>query len=143
MHRRRKTNTAQRWTVIALVLALSYLPSSPSFGVHAKESALAQSAEALSTLTGERTFVAHQMWGTDPQPITDHKIQNVPSRSPSLTETDKGNGPDGSVPLEWVRGYLSTKSPYPHHDRPVGPLNDIPEGYELAQLQLVREERGE
>lgn len=135
MHPRRKTNTVQKWTLIAIVLALSYLPSSPSLGVYAKESSSSSSppAEALSTLAGERTFVAPQMGGNDPQPITDRKTQSALSQAPPSQD-----GPDGSVPLEWVRGYLGTKSPYPHYNRPVGPLNDIPEGYELAQLQLVR-----
>lgn len=41
-------------------------------------------------------------------------------------------------PLNWIRTHLGTKSPYPHESRPVGPLKDTPEGYELVQLHLVR-----
>ncbi|GJJ72426.1 multiple inositol-polyphosphate phosphatase / 2,3-bisphosphoglycerate 3-phosphatase [Entomortierella parvispora] len=132
MHRRRKTSTVPKWTVIVLVLALSCWPSSPGFNVLAKES---PSAEAVTTLASERTFVAPRKGDTDPQPITDQTAQRVPSQALLQTETVKGS--DGSLPLEWIRGYLSTKSPYPHYDRPVGPLNDVPEGYELAQLQLI------
>ncbi|KAF9546201.1 PHOsphatase [Mortierella hygrophila] len=39
--------------------------------------------------------------------------------------------------LNWIRTHLGTKSPYPHESRPVGPLKDVPEGYELVQLQLI------
>ncbi|KAI7832311.1 histidine phosphatase superfamily [Gamsiella multidivaricata] len=41
------------------------------------------------------------------------------------------------LPLNWIRRHLGTKSPYPHQDRPVGPLTDTPAGYELAQLHLI------
>lgn len=41
-------------------------------------------------------------------------------------------------PLNWIRTHLGTKTPYPHESRPVGPLKDTPEGYELVQLHLVR-----
>ncbi|KAK5821591.1 histidine phosphatase superfamily [Linnemannia elongata] len=40
-------------------------------------------------------------------------------------------------PLNWIRTHLGTKSPYPHESRPVGPLKDTPEGYELVQLHLI------
>ncbi|KAK3821465.1 MAG: histidine phosphatase superfamily [Benniella sp.] len=39
--------------------------------------------------------------------------------------------------LKWIRELLSTKSPYPHEDRPDKPLDDVPKGYELVQLQLI------
>ncbi|KAF9947982.1 PHOsphatase [Mortierella alpina] len=37
----------------------------------------------------------------------------------------------------WIRKHLASKSPYPHEDKKVGPVNDAPEGYELVQLHLV------
>ncbi|KAF9154039.1 PHOsphatase [Linnemannia schmuckeri] len=40
-------------------------------------------------------------------------------------------------PLSWIRTHLGTKTPYPHENRPVGPLEDTPEGYELVQLHLI------
>ncbi|KAF9903222.1 PHOsphatase [Lobosporangium transversale] len=46
-------------------------------------------------------------------------------------------GDDSSLSLNWLRRHLGTKSPYPHEDRPIGPLNDTPEGYELTQLHLI------
>lgn len=50
-----------------------------------------------------------------------------------------GSSPSFSLPpLNWIRTHLGTKSPYPHDSRPVGPLKDVPKGYELVQLQLVR-----
>lgn len=42
-------------------------------------------------------------------------------------------------PLHWIRTHLGTKSPYPHENRPVGLLDDTPEGYELVQFHLVWE----
>ncbi|KAF9348428.1 PHOsphatase, partial [Mortierella sp. AD094] len=44
---------------------------------------------------------------------------------------------DSSLPSSWIRKHLSTKSPYPHEDKHVGPVSDIPEGYELVQLHLI------
>ncbi|KAG0284421.1 hypothetical protein BGZ97_008200, partial [Linnemannia gamsii] len=49
-----------------------------------------------------------------------------------------GSSPSFSLPpLNWIRTHLGTKSPYPHDSRPVGPLKDVPKGYELVQLQLI------
>ncbi|KAF9903361.1 PHOsphatase [Lobosporangium transversale] len=39
--------------------------------------------------------------------------------------------------FEWIRQRLGTKTPYPHEDRPEGPLKDTPKGYELVQLHLI------
>ncbi|KAG0273408.1 hypothetical protein BGZ96_004856, partial [Linnemannia gamsii] len=50
----------------------------------------------------------------------------------------KASSPSFSLPpLHWIRTHLGTKSPYPHENRPVGPLEDTPEGYELVQMHLI------
>ncbi|KAF8976462.1 PHOsphatase [Entomortierella lignicola] len=46
-------------------------------------------------------------------------------------------GLDSPLQLSWIRKHLSTKSPYPHEDKRIGPVGDIPEGYELVQLHLI------
>ncbi|KAG0300011.1 PHOsphatase [Dissophora globulifera] len=51
------------------------------------------------------------------------------------TKTDFS--PPTAPTQRWIRRHLGTKSPYPHEDRPVGPLDDVPEGYQLAQLHLI------
>lgn len=58
---------------------------------------------------------------------------------PSLHKRGERASPSKSIgDLKWIRERLSTKSPYPHEDRPDKPLDDVPKGYELVQLHLVR-----
>lgn len=70
-------------------------------------------------------------------PSLEHLAQSPPS--PTLFELDQARHKgDSSYSHAWLRTHLGTKGPYPHENRPVGRLNDVPEGYELVQLHLVR-----
>ncbi|KAF9169736.1 PHOsphatase [Mortierella sp. AD010] len=70
-------------------------------------------------------LVDEQSWGTGfSLPLSNEK--------PSLQHEM-----DSPLSLSWIRSHLSTKSPYPHDNKRVGPMGDIPEGYELVQLHLI------
>ncbi|KAG0275851.1 hypothetical protein BGZ96_003583, partial [Linnemannia gamsii] len=70
-------------------------------------------------------------------------VQAAPAANGSIAVDTAASQPFASPPsfslppLNWIRTHLGTKSPYPHDSRPVGPLKDIPKGYELVQLQLI------
>ncbi|KAG0352558.1 PHOsphatase [Podila minutissima] len=69
-------------------------------------------------------------------PSLEHLAQSPPS--PTLFELDQARHKgDSSYSHAWLRTHLGTKGPYPHENRPVGRLNDVPEGYELVQLHLL------
>lgn len=64
-------------------------------------------------------------------------LAQSPSSTTTLVKLDQARHKGSSYSYAWLRTHLGTKGPYPHEDRPVGRLNDVPEGYELVQLHLV------
>ncbi|KAG0051913.1 PHOsphatase [Gryganskiella cystojenkinii] len=138
---------------IAVVLALSYMPPSSSISVVSaltspppslfplalddSSSTLAADAKTAATIDqfeptfgGDGPFVAR----ASASGLNNLKEPIKREEQTPLTTILKG---EGAVPLRWIQRHLSTKSPYPHEDRPVGILDDIPDGYELAQVQLI------
>ncbi|KAG0085231.1 PHOsphatase [Podila epicladia] len=66
----------------------------------------------------------------------EHQAQSPPSAITLFKLGEARHKVDSSYSHAWLRTHLGTKGPYPHENRPVGRLNDVPEGYELVQLQL-------
>ncbi|KAI1295968.1 PHOsphatase [Mortierella claussenii] len=103
--------------------------------------------ETLASLRGENCAsdtgaVSNQQ--DEPRSIIPSSLSSTNDKGVNRGEGKIKNKPDSEagletmlLPLSWLRRHLGTKSPYPHDDRPVGPLNDIPKGHELAQLHLI------
>lgn len=128
--KRKTTSKAEKAaSFVAVVLALSCL--SPS-GASASTFAIHTTMDRIEPTFGrDDAFVARaSVSGLDG---IIEPIKRVEQSSLASFQRDD----EGAVPLEWIRKHLSTKSPYPHDDRPVGILNDIPDDYELIQVQLV------
>ncbi|KAF9101216.1 hypothetical protein BGX29_005882 [Mortierella sp. GBA35] len=80
--------------------------------------------------------------GTAATDATDGSVNENSNREAMAQAEDLIGGrgerlPFSLPPLGWIRTHLGTKSPYPHESRPVGRLDDVPEGYELVQLHLI------
>ncbi|KAF8928267.1 PHOsphatase [Haplosporangium gracile] len=91
-----------------------------------------QQQPPIEGLRDHRMGESKDLIGRNPQP------SRIASNSSVKEEALRVKSPLFSLPpLNWIRTHLGTKSPYPHESRPVGPLEDTPEGYELVQLHLI------
>ncbi|KAF9430468.1 PHOsphatase [Podila epigama] len=86
----------------------------------------------LSVQSTESTILEHYV---DPE-AADYPVVDAGTDSSQSLGQDQ-RAADTTFSQAWLRKHLGTKSPYPHEDRPLGVLHDIPEGYDLVQLQLL------
>ncbi|KAG0034267.1 PHOsphatase [Podila clonocystis] len=133
------SRTSRTWVVLSAVVAL-LVCSSVVQGSDVFDNDVAGGARfSAPILQSKHASVVLQphVASSLKSPSVEHLAQS-PSSTTTLIELDQTRHKgDSSYSYAWLRTHLGTKGPYPHEDRPVGRLNDVPEGYELVQLHLV------
>lgn len=133
--------TIRSWVVLSVVVAL-LVCSSSVVASDASEYDIASD----NLFSGSIPHTKHASVVLQPHvassfkaPSQEHQLAQSPSSKTTIVKLaeqtrDKGS----SYSYSWLRTHLGTKGPYPHEDRPIGRLNDVPEGYHLVQVHLVR-----
>ncbi|KAG0032667.1 PHOsphatase [Podila clonocystis] len=134
-----KSRTSRTWVVLSAVVALVVCSSVVQGSDVSDNDVAGDVLFSGSTLQSKHASVVLQphVASSFKSPSVEHLAQS-PSSTSTLIELDQTRHKgDSSFSYAWLRTHLGTKGPYPHEDRPVGRLNDVPEGYELVQLHLL------
>ncbi|KAG0346421.1 PHOsphatase [Podila humilis] len=130
MHYRRHPEETHRclWIIVSSVLVL--LIYTPSVVQGTESPPLSNKHDAIH-------LPAQQGSLNDPLFMTQPRSQSQAPVVDGRTVFAQSRRGDSSYSSTWLRRHLGTKGPYPHEDRPIGRLSDVPEGYDLVQLHLL------
>ncbi|KAF9214576.1 PHOsphatase [Podila verticillata] len=135
-----KPRTIRPWVVLSVVVAL--LVCSPSVvASDASEYDIAND----SLFSGSIPHTKHasvvlelHVASSFKAPSQEHQLAQSPSSKTTILElADQTHHKGSSYSYAWLRTHLGTKGPYPHEDKPIRRLNDVPEGYDLVQVHLL------
>ncbi|KAG0219136.1 histidine phosphatase superfamily [Mortierella sp. GBAus27b] len=117
-HRQRSWNVLTLAGALSVVFVAATLGASPVHGLKDLQYEANYPGHDLSTNDGFAAELTLEL-------TTEHEIYKRADSRKSIGD------------LKWIRERLSTKSPYPHEDRPNRPLGDVPNGYELVQIHVL------